>query len=308
MGALVGAVQAGRPLAGRLVADGRRRSCSCRCSRRSTRRSARTWAAAPRPGSTTSSPGCACARPGIGSPRESEARDRPRDGARLRPRDHRPAALDLDGLHRGRAGPVLRPASRSALLLAASRGGRRSCSPAPGSRLTGCCARAPSGATATPTRCAKRSATPTTPTGSRSTRRRRRSCGCSAWRPGRSSASARAGASCTSCSGRRRACASGRSLWSLLLVLAANVAVFLAMAAAAADGSLAARPAGHVRERRGRHQHDRVRRALLGARRRRRARRRGAAARARDGAGRRARARHARPPRACPRARSASAT
>ena len=38
---------------------------------------------------------------------------------------------------------------------AATRGGRRSCSPARGSRRTGCCARAPSGATATPTRCAR---------------------------------------------------------------------------------------------------------------------------------------------------------
>ena len=47
----------------------------------------------------------------------------------------------------------------------ATRGGRRSCSAAPGWRRTGCCARARSGATATPTRCAPRSATPTTPTG-----------------------------------------------------------------------------------------------------------------------------------------------
>ena len=54
--------------------------------------------------------------------------------------------------------------------LRATPGGRRSCSAAPGWRRTGCCARARSGATATPTRCAPRSATPTTPTGSRSIR------------------------------------------------------------------------------------------------------------------------------------------
>ena len=36
-----------------------------------------------------------------------------------------------------------------------TRGGRRCCSPAPGWRRTGCCARARSGATATPTRCAR---------------------------------------------------------------------------------------------------------------------------------------------------------
>ena len=41
--------------------------------------------------------------------------------------------------------------------------------------------RAPSGATATPTRCAAPSATPTTPTASPSTRPRPRSSGCSAW-------------------------------------------------------------------------------------------------------------------------------
>ena len=51
--------------------------------------------------------------------------------------------------------------------------------------------------------------------------------------------SPRAAASCTTCSGRRRACASGLSLWSLLLVLAANLVVFWSLASAAAHGSLA---------------------------------------------------------------------
>ena len=54
----------------------------------------------------------------------------------------------------------------------------------PGSPPTGCCGRAASGATATPTRCARPSATPTTPTGWRSTRRRPRSCACSGWPTG----------------------------------------------------------------------------------------------------------------------------
>ena len=63
------------------------------------------------------------------------------------------------------------------------------CSPGPGSRPIGCCAKAPSGATATPTKSARRSATPTMPTGSRSIRRPPRSYGCSDWPPGSSSAS-----------------------------------------------------------------------------------------------------------------------
>ena len=47
----------------------------------------------------------ACVRPaGDGPPREPEAHERPHDGARLRPRHHRPADVHLDGLHRLRAG------------------------------------------------------------------------------------------------------------------------------------------------------------------------------------------------------------
>ena len=63
-----------------------------------------------------------------------------------------------------------------------------------------------------------RSATPTTPTGSPSIRRPARSCGCSASPAGRSTASSRAARACTSCSTRRRGCASSRWSWSLLLV------------------------------------------------------------------------------------------
>ena len=39
-----------------------------------------------------------------GSPRERDADDRPHDGARLRPRDHRPTDVDVHGLHFERAG------------------------------------------------------------------------------------------------------------------------------------------------------------------------------------------------------------
>ena len=48
-----------------------------------------------------------------------------------------------------------------------------------GSPRNGCCAKARSGATATPTRYVRRSATPTTRIGSRSIRRRQKSCACS---------------------------------------------------------------------------------------------------------------------------------
>ena len=57
-------------------------------------------------------------------------------------------------------------------------------------------------------------------------------------------------------------------VWSLLLVLAANIVVFWSIASAAADGSLGTRSGGDVRERRRGHQHDRLRRlswALDGA-------------------------------------------
>ena len=50
-----------------------------------------------------------------------------------------------------------------------------------GCRRTGCCARAPSGETAIPTKCAARSAMPTTRSGSPWIRRRARSCASSAW-------------------------------------------------------------------------------------------------------------------------------
>ena len=92
----------------------------------------------------------------------------------------------------------------------ASPGGRRSCSAAPGCPRTGCCARAPCGTTARPTKSEARSATPTTPTGWPSIRPPARSCGCSAWCSGPSTASSRGARACTICSTRRRGCASAR--------------------------------------------------------------------------------------------------
>ena len=88
--------------------------------------------------------------------------------------------------------------------------GAAACSPAPGWPRIGCCARAPSGATATPRKCAPRSAMPTTPTAWPSIRPPARNCGCSAWPAGPSTASSPGAPACTSCSTRPPACASAR--------------------------------------------------------------------------------------------------
>ena len=74
--------------------------------------------------------------------------------------------------------------------------------------------------------------------------------------------------------------------WSLLLVTAANVAVFWSLALAAQDGEPDARAGGRVRAGRGGHVDDRLRRPQLGARWRVGAGRRRAAARTGDGVGR----------------------
>ena len=60
-------------------------------------------------------------------------------------------------------------------------------------------------------KCAPLSATPTTPTGWPSIRRRARSCGCSASPAGPSTVSSPGARACTSCNTRRRVCASARS-------------------------------------------------------------------------------------------------
>ena len=77
-------------------------------------------------------------------------------------------------------------------------------------------------------------------------------------------------------------------LWSMLLVIGANVVVFWSLASAAAERPPHARRGRRVRPERRRHVDDRVRRAQLGARRSRGAGGRRAAPRAGDGAGRRA--------------------
>ena len=64
----------------------------------------------------------------------------------------RPADVDQHGLHRRRAGRAGRRAGVRPWCCSATPGGRRSCSAGPGWPPTGCCARAPSGRTATPTR------------------------------------------------------------------------------------------------------------------------------------------------------------
>ena len=83
-----------------------------------------------------------------------------------------------------------------------------------------------------------RSATPTTRSGSRSIPRRPRSCGSSASPAGRSIASSIAARACTRCSTKRRGCARSRWLWSVLLVVGANVLVFWSLATAALNGRL----------------------------------------------------------------------
>ena len=151
-------------------------------------------------------------------------------------------------------------------------GGRRWCSAAPGWPPTGCCARARSGATATPTRCA------------RPARRRLRlpagrrpagGQGAAPVRPGRLDdrpLRRPAAAGSTSCSTRPPGCGSGRCSGAWCWSSAANVVVFWSLADAAADGRLEPRRRWSCSPRSpSARQHDRLRRAQLGARRRGRA-------------------------------------
>ena len=96
-------------------------------------------------------------------------------------------------------------------------------------------------------------------------------------------------------------------IWSMLLVVAANVVVFWSLASAAAAGRISLGEAVVFAQSAVGVVDDRVRRIQLGARRRGRAGRRGAAARAGDGARRRAALRRSLARTACRRARSASA-
>ena len=98
----------------------------------------------------------ACARrPGIGHLEDPELADGPQVATGLRPRHDRAAAVHLDGLHRRRPRRAGRRPRLRRACCSASPGGRRWCSPARGWRPTGCCARARSGGTATPTRSAQ---------------------------------------------------------------------------------------------------------------------------------------------------------
>ena len=219
-----------------------------------------------------------------------------------------PLSISMDFIAGGH-GRDDRRARRGGRCSSRTPGGRRSCSAAPGWPRTGCCARALSGAIATPTRCAARSATPTTPTGWPSIRapaKELRLFGLADWthralrRP--------ADACCTRCSTRRRGCARSRCSGACCSSPRANVVVFWSLASDARGGPPHPRRGRRLRAGGDRHVDDRVRRAQLGARRRGGAGGGRAAARSGDGGGRRAAVGPAAGRGACRRARSASAT
>ncbi len=171
-------------------------------------------------------------------------------------------------------------AGRLRLVGAAAAGGRVA------RRRIGCCAKARCGAIAIRMRFARRSATPTTPIGWRSIRRPPRNCGCSDSPNGRSSGSRRGAGACSICGGRRRDCASGRCCGACCWCCPRTSWCSGRWRADAAAGRLAV---GHVvtfASAAVEHQHDRVRRIVVGARRRGGAGRRGAAPAGGDGAGR----------------------
>ena len=248
MGALVGAVAAGRLTWPRRSDWSGSCSCCCRCSRRSTRRSAPTSAAGPPPGSTTGSP-TACVRPpGMGhleDPKLTSDLTMARDfdlGITGPPMSH------LDGLHRRRAGGDGGRARLGGRARRRTRGGRRCCWRARGSPRTGCCARARvwRDRNTEEVREAQRHADyayrlAVEPPAAKELRL----FGLADWTVERFRVAPPPPAS--SCSGRRRACASGRVVWSLLLVLAANVVVFWSMARRGGRRQPGARPAGDLR-------------------------------------------------------------
>ena len=128
MGVLVGAVQHGESLAWPLAFTGHRvrPAAGPRANpagrRRQPGRSDRGMALRPPDGGVRAAAG---RRPSG----RSGAHQRPDGGPRLRPRHDRPAAVDLDGLHRRRAGgdhrrPRLRDRARGLRLVGAPRAGR----------------------------------------------------------------------------------------------------------------------------------------------------------------------------------------
>ena len=291
MGALVGAVQRGEALAAPLGLVGvvfvllQVLSPDPPGGRRESRQPHRRLALRPADRGVR-------AAAGDGPPRGSDAHQRPHDGPRLRPRHHRAAALHLDGLHRERAGrdggrPGLGGGARRLRVVGAAPAGA-----APGSRRTGCCARAASGATGRreEVREAQRHADyayrlAVDPPAAKELRL----FGLAGWVVERFRSAARAslraplaGDAPARASGGLEPAAGARRQRRRVLVARRR----------RGRRQPRPRPAGDLRERRGRHEHDRLRRTLLGARRRGRAGRRGAAprgghgARGRAGAGR----------------------
>ena len=169
----------------------------------------------------------ACARPdGIGHLESPGVGRRPHGRARFRSRHDRSAAVVFDGLHRRRPGQLIGGLAAAVVLLG-SRGGRRSCSPPHGSRRTGSCAKARCGTIATPTKCAPRSATPTTRIAWRSIHPRARNCGFSASSAGRSIDSSHTARRLHELQYQATRLRERPLAWSLLIVTAANVIVVL---------------------------------------------------------------------------------
>ena len=235
---------------------------------------------------------------GDGASRGPDADERSDRRARLRSRHDRAAARHLDGLHRRRPGRDDRRARGGGGALRLRVVGAAAARAARGWRRTGCCARAPSGAIATPTevRAAQRDADyayrlAVDPAPAKELRL----FGLAGWTIDRFvERRTRLHALQYEATRLREK----PVLWSLLLVLGANVVVFWSLASAAADGRISLAELVVFAQAARRHVADRVRRPQLGARRRRGAGGGGAAARERDGAGRRA----ARPGGAMPRA------
>ena len=131
-------------------------------------------------------------------------------GARLRSRHQRSAVVDLDGLHRLRAGGAggrsrVGAGAGGVRLVGADAAGwgldRHALAAARERDLAG---------SQHATKFARRSGTPITPIAWRWIRRLPRNCGCSAWPVGRWNGSRRGAGSCWICNGRRRVCGSGR--------------------------------------------------------------------------------------------------
>ena len=214
----------------------------------------------------------ACVRPpGMGHLEDPTAHQRSHGGARFRPRHDRSAAVDLHGLHRRRPGrddrrPRLRRRALRLRLVGAARARRRLAGDALAAARERGLARPQH--RRSPRRAARR--------GLRLPARRRsaagkelRLFGLADWTIDRFvTRRTRLHALQYEATRLREQ----PVLWSLLLVIGANVVVFWSLASAAGDGTPEPGADGRVRPERGRHVDDRVRRAQLGARRRRRRR------------------------------------